>query len=360
MPAAVRAMGIEVATVTSPVGRVFSGAGLEQAAARRTRTAVIAPRPDRPLGLLLFFFLRVLVAGIDDQRLFDGLRLVARLATRALGRLFVGLVRVLVAFLVRVPPEAEEVALDVRPFLRLGRAVVAREGDPAGVLDALQDLTNGNAGVLLVVTDDRRHVLVASSDQIDEAPADLRLQEPEQLPVARVERHQALLFLELAFRAGAVTGQDVRRRRVDQAEDAGLAHVLDEEARLRPGGGDGRLGVVLEQLPDALRAPDGDRVVRLDLQHLGEGRLCLLQLALLEERAAHAVARLDVVGGGLEDLRVEVGRARPVRLEGGRDGLIRERSNAQSGVGGGCHGSPYSSPSGTLARVPYLSDIQHR
>src|SRR6266446_2700709 len=106
MSAAVRAMGIEVATVTSPVGRVFSGAGLEQAAARRTRTAVIAPRPDRPTGLLLFFFL-----------------------------------------LVRVPPETEEVALDVRPFLRLGRAVVAREGDPAGVLDALEDLTNGNAGV---------------------------------------------------------------------------------------------------------------------------------------------------------------------------------------------------------------------
>src|SRR5437879_11244381 len=112
MSAAVRAMGIEVATVTSPVGRVFWGAGLEQAAARRTRIAVIAPRPNRPTGLLLFFFLRVLVAGIDDQRLFDGLRLVARLATRALGRLFVGLVPLLVAFLLRVPPEAAEVALD--------------------------------------------------------------------------------------------------------------------------------------------------------------------------------------------------------------------------------------------------------
>src|SRR5437867_6282895 len=363
MPAAVRAMGIEVATVTSPVGRVFSGAGLEQAAARRTRTAVIAPRPTRPTGLLLFFFLRVLVAGIDDQGLFDGLRLIARLAARALGRLFLGLVRVLVAFFVRVPPEAGEVALDVRPFLRLGRAVVARAGDPARVLDALQDLTNGNARVLLVVTDDRRHVLVASSDQIDEAPADLRLEEAEQLPVARVERQQALLLLELALRPGAVTGQDVRRRRVDQAEDAGLPHVLDEEPGLRPGSRDVRLGVVLEQLRDSLRATDGDGVVRLGLQHLGERRLGLLQLALLEECAAHAVARLDVVGGGFEDLRVEVGRARPVRLEGGRDGLIREGSNAQSSVRGGCHGSPHSSPTspgGTLARVPYLSDIQHR
>src|SRR6266571_3547179 len=353
MSAAVRAMGIEIATVTSPVGWVFSGAGLEHAAARRTRTAVIAPRPDRPTGLLLFFFLRVLVAGVDDQGLFDGLRLVEGFAARALGRLF----------LVLVPPEAEEVAFDVRPFLRLGRAVMAREGDPARVLDALQDLTNGNARVQLVVTDDRRHVLVASSDQIDEAPADLRLEEPEQLPIARVERHQALLLLELAFRPGAVTGQDVRRRRVDQAEDAGLTHVLDEESGLRPGGRDVRLGVVLEQLRDALRASDGDGVVRLGLQHLGERRLGLLQLALLEECAAHAVACLDVVGGDFEDLRVEVGRARPVRLEGGRDGLIREGSNAQSGVRGGCHGSPHSSPTspgGTLARVPYLSDIQHR
>src|SRR5881628_2418851 len=268
MSAAVRAMGAELATVTSAVGRVFSGTGLEQAAARRTRTAVTAPHPVRRTGLLLFFFLRILVAGIDDQRLFDGLRLIARLTARALGRLFLGLVCVLVAFLIRIPPEAEEVALDVRPLLRLGRAVMPREGDPARVLDALQDLTNGNARVLLVVTDDRRHVLVASSDQIDEAPADLRLEEAEQLPVARVERQQALLLLELALRPGAVTGQDVRRRRVDQAEDAGLPHVLDEEPGLRPGSRDVRLGVVLEQLRDALRATDGDGVVRLGLQHL--------------------------------------------------------------------------------------------
>src|SRR3989442_14006600 len=105
MSAAVRAMGIEVATVTSPVGRVFSGARLEQAAARRTRTAVIAPLPNRPTGLLLFFFLRVLVAGIDDQRLLDGLKLIARLAAPALGRLFLGLVHVLVAVLIRVPSQ---------------------------------------------------------------------------------------------------------------------------------------------------------------------------------------------------------------------------------------------------------------
>src|SRR5207247_11400151 len=141
MSAAVRAMGSEVATVTSPVGRVCSGAGLEQAAARRTRTAVIAPRPDRPTGLLLFFFLRVLVAGIDDQGLFDGLRLVARLNARALGRPFLGLVRLLVALLIRAPPEPEEVALDVRPSLRLGRRVVARVGDRVGVRDALLDRT---------------------------------------------------------------------------------------------------------------------------------------------------------------------------------------------------------------------------
>src|SRR5438046_9577948 len=108
MPAADRAVGIEVAAVTAPVGRVLSGGWLEQAAARRTRTAVIAPRPDRPTGLLLFFFLRVLVAGIDDQGLFDGLRLVARLNARALGCPFLGLVRVLVAILIRVPPRSEE------------------------------------------------------------------------------------------------------------------------------------------------------------------------------------------------------------------------------------------------------------
>src|SRR5207249_3059891 len=149
MSAAVRAMGAELATVTSAVGRVFSGTGLEQAAARRTRTAVTAPHPARRTGLLLFFFLRVFVAGIDDQRLFNGLGLIARLGTRALGRLFLGLVCVLVAFLIRIPPEAEEVALDVRPLLRLGRAVMPREGDPAGVLDALQDLTNGNARVAI-------------------------------------------------------------------------------------------------------------------------------------------------------------------------------------------------------------------
>ena len=91
-----------------------------------------------------------------------------------------------------------------------------------------------------------------------------------------------------------------------------------------------------------------DRVVRLGLQHLGERGLGLLQLAQLEERAAHAVARLDVVGRRFDDLRVQVRRARPVGLEGGRDGLIREGSHAQSGVRSRCHGSSHSSP----ARYP--------
>src|SRR5258706_4685634 len=43
--------------------------------------------------------------------------------------------------------------------------------------------------------------------------------------------------------------------------------------------------------------------------------------------------------------------------------MTREGRNALSGVRGRCHGSSHSTrttPSGTLARVPYLSEIQHR
>src|SRR6185503_4231202 len=64
-------------------------------------------------GLLLFFFLRVIVTGVDDQGLFDRLCLVEGLAARAALCLFLGLVRLVVAFVVGIPSEAEEVALDV-------------------------------------------------------------------------------------------------------------------------------------------------------------------------------------------------------------------------------------------------------
>ena len=57
------------------------------------------------------------------------------------------------------------------------------------------------------------------------------------------------------------------------------------------------------------------------------------QPAQLDEGAADAVARLDVVGGGLEDLGVQLDRPRPIRVEGGGDGLIGEGADAQTGVG---------------------------
>src|SRR5439155_18555689 len=138
----------------------------------------------------------------------------------------------LFGLLVGVPSEAEEVALDVCPLFRLGRPVMTGERDAARVLRALEDLTNGNASIRLVVTDDRRHVLVSRADQVDEPPPDLRLEESEELAVAGVDRQEALLLAELALSADGVAGEDVARGGIDEPEDAGLAHVLDEEAGL--------------------------------------------------------------------------------------------------------------------------------
>ena len=90
---------------------------------------------------------------------------------------------------------------------------------------------------------------------------------------------------------------------------------------------------MVEQLRGALHAADGDRVVWLSLEDLGERGLRLLDLALLDVGAAEAIVRVDVVGRGLEDLLVQVGGARPVRVEGGRHRLICEGADAQACVG---------------------------
>src|SRR5207248_858816 len=86
--------------------------------------------------------------------------------------------------------------------------------------------------------------------------------------------------------------------RVDQAEDARLPHVLDEEAGLRLGGRRKRLGLVLLQRRDTRATAQRDRVGRLDLQDLGKRRLCLIQPPELEEGSVQPVADIAVVPQG--------------------------------------------------------------
>src|SRR5205823_5731898 len=161
--------------------------------------------------------------GVDRERLLGGLGLLDRFfgRRRLLLDLFPLFLEVLFAGAV-----AEERAADVRALLRLSRAVMARERDPARVLGALRYLADRDAGVLRIGAHDRRDVLVASPEEIDEPPPDLGLEEPDELAVARMEREQAFLLAELALRAGAVFREDVLRGGVDHAEDPGLAHVL--------------------------------------------------------------------------------------------------------------------------------------
>src|SRR5439155_6429716 len=224
-----RAMGR--ASLMSREGEGFALGPFEQEAVTTTRNANIAPHPVRPISpplysLFVLVVLSVVFLFLDDERLLVRFGFLEDfLAGLRFGPFdLFGLLGVLVG----VPSEAEEVALDVCPLFRLGRPVMTGERDAARVLRALEDLTNGNASIRLVVTDDRRHVLVSRADQVDEPPPDLRLEESEELAVAGVDRQEALLLAELALSADGVAGEDVARGGIDEPEDAGLAHVLDE------------------------------------------------------------------------------------------------------------------------------------
>src|SRR5439155_17969459 len=122
---------------------------------------------------------------------------------------------------------------NVRALLRLRRAVVSRERDAAGVFRAREHLANGDTGVRRIVAHDRRDVLIARPDQVDQAPPDFRLEEPDEIAVARVHSKKPFLLAQLALSAGTVLREDVGRSGVDQADDAGLPHVLDEDPGLR-------------------------------------------------------------------------------------------------------------------------------
>ena len=78
----------------------------------------------------------------------------------------------------------------------------------------------------------------------------------------------------------------------------------------------------------ALAAAYGNRVVGLRLEDLGECGLGLIESAELDECAPEPIAALDVVGRRFEDLGVQLDRARPVGVECGGDGLVREGANA--------------------------------
>src|SRR5438105_1989606 len=84
---------------------------------------------------------------------------------------------------------------------------------------------------------------------------------------------------------------------------------------------------------------NGDRVVRLGFQDLGERSLGLLELAELDVRPAQSVTGLDVIGRGLEDLLIELERARPVGIQRRRGGLIAESARTNAAFTRRCHGS---------------------
>src|SRR2546423_606836 len=240
---------------------------------------------------LFGFVLRIVVVlGVDGERLFGDLGLLEHFLCGG-GFLF----DPLRAFLHLIPPLSGECAAGGRPLFRLRRAVVAWERDAARVLRAREHLADGDAGVRGVVAHDRRDVLVAGADEVDQAPSDLRLEETDQLTVARVHGEEPFLLPKLALSAGAVLREDVCRSRIDQTEDAGLTHVFDEEPGLRLGRRRERFDLVLLQRRDARVPAQRDGVVRLDLQDLGEGGLGLVQPAELEERPAKPVAGLEIV-----------------------------------------------------------------
>src|SRR5438067_4250134 len=240
---------------------------------------------------LFGFVLRIVVVlGVDGERLFGDLGLLENfLGGRSL------FLDPLGVFLDLVPAVAEEGAANVRALLRLRRPVVSRKRDAARVLGAREHLANGDTGVRWIVAHDRRDVLIARPDEIDQAPADFRLEEPDEIAVARVHGEKPFLLAQLALGAGAVLRENVGRSRVDQAEDARLPHVLDEEAGLRLGGRRERLGLVLLQRRDAGATAQRDRVGRLERQGLGRRRLGLIQPPELEEGSAEPVASLEVL-----------------------------------------------------------------
>src|SRR5207245_4375864 len=118
------------ASGTSPLGTTFGGVSHAVAMSRR---ALSAARVSWIRPLFVGLVLVVIVVGFDGERLLGHGRLVLVIGG---GRLVLGLLA-LFGLLFLFATEAEEVALDVRALLRLGRAVVAREGDALGVLGAL-------------------------------------------------------------------------------------------------------------------------------------------------------------------------------------------------------------------------------
>src|SRR5438034_4123464 len=303
---------------------------------RETRRRGSSPERGAWTRRSLFgFVLRIVVVlGVDGERLFGDLGLLEHfLGGRGLFLDALGL------FLDLLPTVAEERAADVRPLLRLRRAVVARERDAARVLGAREDLADGHAGVRGVVAHDRSDVLIAGTQKIDETPPNLRLEEPDELAITSVYGEKPFLLAQLAFSAGAVFREGVGRSWGDQTEDARLSHVLDEEARLRPCRRREGLGLVLLQRGHPRVPAESDRVVRLDLQDLGERGLGLIEAAELDERPAQPVARFEVLGGGFDELLVEVRGARPVRFERGGGGLVGECARAKTSIGYLWHGA---------------------
>src|SRR5207247_2599201 len=298
------------------------------------------PLDGSPLdSSLLAFGLRIVVLlGLHSERLVGGLRLFEDLLA---GRLL-GLLHFLdLAFLVcaAVP---EECAAHVGALLRLGGTVMAGEGDTARVLRAREDFADRDSRILRIGADERRDVLVPGPEEIYQASADLWLEEPDELSVARVHGEKALLLAKLALGPRAVFGEHVRRRWVDDAEDPGLPHILYEEPRLRLRGGRIRLALVLEEGGHAALVAQGDRVMGLDPEDLGEGGFGLLEPAQLDVDPTQSIAPFDVVRCGLDDLLVQLRGARPVRLEGGHDGLVGESARAKAGFACRWHGSSSS------------------
>src|SRR2546430_12061875 len=117
---------------------------------------------------LFGFILRIVVIlGVDGERLFGDLGLLEHfLSGRGLFLDALGF------FLDLVPTIAEERAADVRPLLRLRRAVVARERDTAPVFGRREHLADGPAGLRRIVVPQCRHGLIARPGGVGEGPAE--------------------------------------------------------------------------------------------------------------------------------------------------------------------------------------------
>ena len=165
---------------------------------------------------------------------------------------------------------------------------------------------------------------------------------------------EAVAFAELCFGAGTVPRNDVRGRGVDELQNAGLAHVLDEEARLGLGLGHVRLELVLLKLGHAGGVPDRDGVVRLLLEDLGKCRLRLVELARFEQRAAVPVARIEVVRRERQHLLIQVDGLGPIGVERRMDGVIGEDPSADSGGSRCCQGFASNAGNADIGLVPMV------